>query len=74
MEQRGAGNSVIEMTGNRCAVIDGCDGIVDYNDERVILRTGRLTVHFSGRNLKLKRLTENSAVVEGFISSLEYTY
>ncbi len=74
MEQRGAGNSVIELTGNRCAVIDGCDGIVDYNDERVILRTGRLTVHFSGRNLKLKRLTENSAVVEGFISSLEYTY
>lgn len=74
MEQRGAGNSVIELTGNRFAVIDGCDGIVDYNDERVILRTGRLTVHFSGRNLKLKRLTENSAVVEGFISSLEYTY
>ena len=74
MEQRGTGNSVIELTGNRFAVVDGCDGIVDYNDERVVLRTGRLTVNFSGRNLRLKRLTENSAVVEGFISSLEYTY
>ena len=74
MEQRGTGNSVIELTGNRFAVVDGCDGIVDYNDEKVVLRTGRLTVNFSGRNLRLKRLTENSAVVEGFISSLEYTY
>lgn len=74
MEQRGVGSSVIELTGNRCAVVDGCDGIVDYNDEKVVLRTGRLTVNFSGRNLRLKRLTENSAVVEGFISSLEYTY
>ena len=74
MEQRGVGNSVIELTGNRFAVVDGCDGIVDYNDEKVVLRTGRLTVNFSGRNLRLKRLTENSAVVEGFISSLEYTY
>ena len=74
MEQRGVGSSVIELTGNRFAVVDGCDGIVDYNDEKVVLRTGRLTVNFSGRNLRLKRLTENSAVVEGFISSLEYTY
>ena len=74
MEQRGTGSSVIELTGNRFAVVDGCDGIVDYNDEKVVLRTGRLTVNFSGRNLRLKRLTENSAVVEGFISSLEYTY
>lgn len=74
MEQRGTGSSVIELTGNRFAVVDGCDGIVDYNDEKVVLRTGRLTVTFSGRNLRLKRLTENSAVVEGFISHLEYTY
>ncbi len=74
MEQKGRGSSVIELTGNRSAVVDGCDGIVDYDNEKVILRTGRLTVRFSGRNLKLKRLTESSAVVEGFISSVEYTY
>ena len=55
-------------------MVDGCDGIVDYDKEKVILRTGRLTVRFSGRNLRLKRLTESSAVVEGFISSVEYSY
>lgn len=74
MEQRGTGNSLIQLTGNRSAVVDGCDGIVDYDDEKVILRAGRFTVRFLGRNLKLKRLTESSAVIEGFISAVEYTY
>ncbi len=74
MDQKGRGGSVIELTGNRTAVVDGCDGIVDYDEERVILRTGRLTVRFLGRGLRLKRLTENSAVIEGLISTVEYTY
>nr|WP_306286887.1 YabP/YqfC family sporulation protein [Neglectibacter timonensis] len=62
------------MTGNRRAVVDGCDGIVDYDEEKVIVRTGRLTVRFEGRSLRLKRLTENSAVIEGFIIRVEYQY
>lgn len=74
MEQRGTSGAVIELTGNRTAVVDGCDGIVDYDDEKVIVRTGRLTVRFLGRDLKLKRLTENSAVIEGFFQSVEYTW
>lgn len=73
-ERRGMGGALIELTGNRSAVVDGCDGIVDYDGEKVILRTGRLTVRFSGRDLRLKRLTENSAVIEGIITGLEYTY
>lgn len=72
MEQRGKGGSLIELTGNRTAVVDGCDGIVDYDEEKVILRTGRLTVRFSGRGLRLKRLTENSAVIEGFLTGVEF--
>ncbi len=74
MEQKGTGGALVQVTGNRRAVVDGCDGIVDYNDEKVILRSGRLTVRFSGRSLRLKRLTENSAVIEGFLTSVEYTY
>lgn len=69
-----SGGAVISVTGNRSAVVDGCDGIVDYDQEKVILRAGRLTVQFSGRDLRLRRLTENSAVIEGIISSLEYSY
>ncbi len=74
MEYRAGGGSVISVTGNRNAVVDGCDGIVDYDDEKVILRTGRLTVRISGRDLRLRRLTESSAVIDGLITALEYSY
>ena len=71
MEQ-GKGGALITLSGNRSAVVDGCDGIVDYNDEKIILRAGRLTLSFVGRDLALRRLTENSAVIEGFLSAVEY--
>ncbi len=74
MERRGTGAAVVSVTGNRSAVIDGCDGVVDYDEEKIILRTGRLTVSFEGRSMRLKKLTENSAVIEGMIHKVEYEY
>ena len=74
MGQQRKSGSRIELIGNRSAVIDGCDGIIDYDDEKVIVRTGRLTVRFLGRSLKLKRLTADSAVIDGVIQSVEYNY
>lgn len=74
MEKQGSGGAVVSITGNRCAVVDGCDGVMDYDEERVILRTGRLTVRISGRGLRLTSLTENSAVIQGTIGAVEYTY
>lgn len=74
MEQRGAGGAVIQLSGNRQALIDGCDGIVDYSPERVVLRAGRLTVHLLGRDLRLRVLTSATAVVEGFLTGVEYGF
>lgn len=71
--ERGKNGALVTLTGNRLAVVDGCDGIIDYDDEKILLRAGRLTVRFSGRGLALRRLTENSAVIEGFISQVEYS-
>ena len=73
-EQRPTGGAVISVTGNRSAVVDGCDGIVDYDEERVVLRTGRLTVRITGRRLRLTKLTQSSAMIEGVITGLEYSY
>ena len=74
MQEKPTGGAVISVTGNRSAVVDGCDGIMDYDDEKVVLRTGRLTVRINGRKLRLTKLTQSSAMVEGVISSLEYSY
>ncbi len=70
----GKGGPLITLTGNRSAVVDGCDGIIDYDDEKILLKAGRLTVRFCGRGLALRRLTENSAVIEGFLSQVEYNF
>lgn len=73
-KEKPTGGAVLSVTGNRSAVMDGCDGVVDYDDGKVILRTGRLTVRIGGRSLRLTRLTETSAMVEGLIDRIEYSY
>ena len=72
--EQGTGGMELRIRGNRCAVADGCDGIVDYGEEQVTLRSGRLTVRIVGKKLCLKRLTANSAVVEGMIGQVDYLY
>lgn len=74
LEPKPRGGAVISITGNRGAVVDGCDGVMDYDEEKVVLRTGRLTVRISGKCLRLTRLTESSAVIQGIISAVEYSY
>lgn len=62
----------IELAGNREAIIDGCQGILEYDDNIIKLTTGKMSVKFTGRGLQLKVLTHDSAVIEGFISNIEF--
>lgn len=67
-----AGICHIEMAENREAVVDGCQGVVEYDETVIKLSTGKMVVKFSGRNLQIKVLTQDSAVVSGFITSMEF--
>ena len=64
----------IEVLSNRNVIIDGCDGIIDYDDERVSIKLGRIKADITGKKLRLKMLTENSAVIEGYVKNIEYIY
>lgn len=64
----------LRIVGNRSAVADGCEGIVDYGESQVVLRAGHLRVTIQGEALQLKRLTASAAVVEGKIFQVAYTY
>lgn len=64
----------IEVISNRNVIIDGCDGIIDYDDERVSIKLGRIKADITGKKLRLKMLTENSAVIEGYVKNIEYIY
>lgn len=66
--------AVTEIQGNKRLILDGCDGIVDYSDDEIILRAGRLLVRINGRDLRIKTLTEGAAVAEGLITEVKYGY
>jgi len=61
-----------QFKGNREVIIDGCKGILEYDDTVVRITTGRLSLRFMGRNLSLKCLSDNSAVITGRITSVEF--
>lgn len=62
----------IELMGNKKAIISGCHGIVEYDDDLVRMQTGSGMIRFTGNTLSISNLTEDSAVVEGNILSLEF--
>lgn len=62
----------MEINGNREVIMEGCRGVLEYDTDVVRIRTNRMTVRFTGRNLIIKCLTVDSLVVEGFITGIEF--
>jgi len=62
----------IELAGNREAVVDGCKGVLEYDENVVKLATDKMTIRFEGRGLQIKVLTHDSAIVTGFITNIEF--
>lgn len=68
-----AGQMQIELSGNTEAVIGGCTGVLEYDEHAIRIVGGKLSVRFTGRGLQLKALTQDSAIVQGFILGMEFT-
>lgn len=66
------GFSRIELKSNREAVVENCGGVLEYSDEAVRVKTGKTAVRFTGRNLKIRSLTADALVVEGFLTGIEF--
>lgn len=70
--ERASSGPHVELIGNREAVVEGCQGILEYDEGSVRVRAGRLVVRFTGRGLKIRCMTSDSLVVEGFLLGLEF--
>lgn len=64
------GLPAIELRGNREAVVEHCESVVEYSQERVRLRAKSFLLEFTGRNLRLNCMTDESAVITGFITGI----
>jgi sporulation protein YqfC len=67
-----AGLAHLELSGNREAIIEGCKGVLEYDENLVRINTGKMIIRFLGRGLTIRNLTEDSAVIEGYITTIEY--
>ncbi len=64
--------SHIEINGNTEVIAEGCGGVLEYGTEVVRIKAGRFIIRFTGRNLVIKCLNEDSLVVNGFITGIEF--
>ena len=63
---------LIEMTGNKEITVEGCTGVLKYENENIKINTKSMVISVSGRGLKLKYLSSSSLVIEGTVLKIEF--
>ncbi|MBQ3151111.1 MAG: YabP/YqfC family sporulation protein [Clostridia bacterium] len=66
------GTAHIELSGNKEAVVDGCKGVLQYDEDIIRLNTGRLTVCFRGSDLCIRSMQAEQVFVCGHIITIEF--
>lgn len=67
------GMSRVEITGNNEAVVDGCRGVLEYDDGVISLSLGSRFVRFRGDKLQIHTLLDEQAMITGTILSVEFS-
>ncbi len=62
----------IEMLGNREIIIDGCKGVVEYDEILIKLSLGENILSISGDNLVIKSFDSSVAVITGQICDISF--
>lgn len=65
-------NLHIEFFGGCEVVIDGCRGILEYGNEAIKLNIGKGTIVFSGKELTMGYMANDSVQIKGRITSMEF--
>lgn len=63
----------IELKGNSDATIEGCRGILDYDETYITINLGDSTVRFSGAELEISSFFDGRAVIKGTIASVDFS-
>lgn len=62
----------IEVIGNSECVVDGLKSIVEYTKQRIKFNMGSYYITFVGANLYINSFSQQGAIVQGTIMSLEF--
>jgi len=64
---------IIELTSNREAIIEGCHGIVEYNDCVATVNCKAFLLTFEGFDICLKSLSDNCISVKGRFTGISFS-
>ena len=62
----------IEMLGNREIIVDGCKGVVEYDEINIRLSLGECVLSLSGKDLIIKSFDNDIAVICGQICEISF--
>lgn len=62
----------IEMLGNREMIIDGCKGVVEYDETIIKLSLGEYVLSLSGDNLLINSFDNSVAIISGQICEISF--
>ncbi len=62
----------LEIFGNRRVLLDGACDIAECGEDLLLIKVGKTTLRFRGRELTLSAFDPMSAVLEGRLSSIEF--
>ena len=63
----------IELEGNRELILDGCKGIMEYNDVLVKICTDTVIVSVTGDNLSICAYAQEQLVIKGKLIKIEFS-
>lgn len=63
----------LEISGRHEVIVEGCHGIVSYDDDAVRMDTGCGILRIMGKGLVLRAMSGDAAAVSGRIVSVEFT-
>lgn len=67
------GTAYIELFGNTEVNIEGCKGVIEYNDEEIKLNIGKNEIKFLGTDLEIKSYFSEQITIIGNIMTIEYS-
>ena len=63
----------IQARGNREFTVDGCKGILEYEQDSIKLNTGKLIITFLGDAMEISVYSELETIITGNIFSVEFS-
>lgn len=62
----------IELTGRSEVLVEGCHGILSYDDDAVQLNTGCGILRINGQRLTIRAVSDGCSAVSGQVLSMEF--